>query len=75
MKKLTVRQLRTALPRIAELVETEGEILITRHGRTVARVVPARTPGTPPSHADLRAAMKPLATGSEALLRRDRDER
>ena len=75
MKKLTVRQLRTALPRIAELVEAEGEILITRHGKTVARVVPARTPGALPSHAELRAAMKPLATGSETLLRRDRDER
>jgi prevent-host-death family protein len=75
MKQLTIRQVRGALGRLDELVAVEGEIVVTRRGRPLARIVPVRSRRTAPSHADLRASMPRLRTPSEALVRADRDER
>ncbi len=75
MKTLTIREMRAALTKIDELLAKEGEILITRRGRAVARLVPARAKRQPPSHADLRRALPRLAVGSETLVRQDRDAR
>ena len=75
MKTLTIRQMREALGKLDELVALEGEIVVTRRGRALARIVPVRTRQAPPSHRELRARMPRLATSSEALIRADRDER
>jgi len=75
MKHLTIREMRAALPHIEELMAREGEILLTRHGRPIARLLPVERPVRMPSHAVLRATMPRLAIGSEVVLRRDRDER
>jgi antitoxin (DNA-binding transcriptional repressor) of toxin-antitoxin stability system len=75
MKTLTIREARGALTHLDELLAEEGEILITRRGRAVARLLPPRPSRAAPSHAELRAAMPPLAEGSEALVRKDRDAR
>ena len=75
MKTLTIRQMRTALGRLDQIVTREGEIVVTRRGRPLARVVPVRGSRPMPSHADLRARMPRLKTPSEALVRRDRDGR
>ena len=75
MKTLTIREMRGALTHLDELLAEEGEILITRRGRAVARLLPARRRGAPPSHVKLRAAMPRMAEGSEALVRKDRDAR
>lgn len=75
MKTLTIRQIRTALTGLDELLAKEGEILITRRGRAVARLLPVRPTTNAPSHADLRAAMPRLGVGSEAYVREDRDSR
>jgi prevent-host-death family protein len=75
MKKLSIREMREALPRLDELVAAEGEILVTRHGRPLARVVPFRRQLKMPSHADLRARMPRLRKRSETLIRLDRDAR
>ena len=75
MKTLTVRQMRESLPKLEELVAAEGEIVVTRRGRPLARVVPFLRSRKMPSHADLRASMPKLRTPSEVLIRRDRDER
>ncbi|MEE8246079.1 MAG: prevent-host-death protein [Alphaproteobacteria bacterium] len=75
MKTLTIREMRGALTHLDELLDEEGEILITRRGRAVARLLPARPGRTAPSHAELRAAMPRMAEGSEALVRKDRDAR
>jgi prevent-host-death family protein len=75
MKQLTIRQMRGALGRLDQLVAVEGEIVVTRRGRPLARIVPVRIAGAAPSHADLRASMPRLRTPSEALVRADRDER
>ena len=75
MKTLTIRQVRAALARLDKIVAEEGEILVTRRGRPLARLVPARTERSVPSHADLRGKMPKLSVASEILVRRDRDGR
>ncbi len=75
MKTLTIREMRGALTHLDELLDEEGEILITRRGRAVARLLPARRGRTAPFHVELRAAMPRMAEGSEALVRKDRDAR
>jgi prevent-host-death family protein len=72
MTKMTVRQVRSALPRIEEVVAHEGEIVITRRGRAVARVLPIPSLRRAQSHAALRARM-PLLAPSAPLIREDRD--
>jgi len=75
MKTVSIRELRRVLARLDDVLEREGELLVTRHGRPIARVVPARAARAMPSHASLRAAMQRLSVGSEALVREDRDAR
>ena len=75
MRSVSVRELRTALPRLERILNEEGEILITRNGRPVARVLPTRVREPIPSHADLRRRMPRLPVGSEVYARQDRDER
>jgi prevent-host-death family protein len=43
MRSVSVREMRTALPRLEQLLAEEGEIVITRNGKPVARVLPTRT--------------------------------
>ena len=75
MKTLTIRQMRSALTRLDKMLSEEGEILVTRRGRALARLLPARPTRPMPSHADLRARMPRLAVASEILVRQDRDSR
>jgi prevent-host-death family protein len=75
MRTLSIREMRNELGRLDQLISTEGEILITRRGKPIARLIPAGGTRKKPSHADLRAAMQKLATGSEILLQAERDER
>ena len=74
MRRLSIRETRAALGSIESLLRTEGEIVITRHGRPVARVLPVRRRDLP-QHADLRARMEPLRRPSAELIREERDER
>lgn len=75
MKQLNIREMRANLTCLDELLAREGEILITRHGKPIARLVTVRTEQKLPSHAALRARMPRLKMGSEALVRADRDAR
>lgn len=75
MRKLSIRQVREVLGRLDHLLDKVGEVQITRHGKTIARVLPARDKRTMPSHAELRAAMQPLSNSSADLIRTDRDSR
>lgn len=75
MRSLSVREMRAALPRLEQLLAEEGEIVITRNGKPVARILPTRSHVPIPSHADLRSRMPRLEVGSEVLIRQDRDER
>ena len=75
MKTLTIRQMRAALASLDQLLVREGEILVTRRGRPLARLVPVRAPRPMPSHQDLRAKMPRLSVPSEILVRQDRNDR
>lgn len=76
MKTVTIRQMRAELTRLDEVVAASGELVVTRRGRPIARVLPLRAARGPvPSHADLRASLPRLSRPSEDLLRDERDER
>jgi len=73
MKSLTIRQTRQALSQLEALLESEGELTITRRGRPIARVTQIDRKMPVPSHRVLRQKMMPMKVGSEALIREDRD--
>ena len=75
MKKLSIRQVRKELAHLDALVSREGEVVVTRRGQPIARVLPLRNKQRMPSHADLRASMPRLKKGSEKHVREERDER
>jgi prevent-host-death family protein len=75
MTQITIRQARAILARLDEELAKKGEIIITRRGRPLAKLVPIREARPVPSHRDLRARMSLLKQGSEMLVRDDRDSR
>ena len=75
MKSLSIREVRRELAQLDELVSREGEVVVTRRGRPIARLLPLRSKRQMPSHADLRASMPRLRKGSEGHIRSERDER
>ena len=75
MKTLNIREMRQAWSRVDEIVAVEGEIIVTRRGQPVARILPVRPRRQLPSNAELRASMPRLRTPSEKLVREDRDTR
>jgi antitoxin (DNA-binding transcriptional repressor) of toxin-antitoxin stability system len=75
MRSISVREIRTLLPRLERLLAREGEIVITRRGKPVARLLPTVPAGGIPSKAGLRRRMRRLDVGSEVLIREDRDAR
>jgi antitoxin (DNA-binding transcriptional repressor) of toxin-antitoxin stability system len=74
MRKMSIREARTILGRVDELVGKEGEIVLTNRGRPLARVLPMPRSGGFPDHSALRRKMKPLKVGSEVIIRQMRDE-
>lgn len=75
VRSISVREMRAALPELERLLEREGEIVITRRGKAVARILPTAPEGGIPSRAGLRRQMRRLEVGSEVLIREDRDAR
>ena len=74
VKELNIREMRASLGQLAELVATEGELVIRRRGEPIARVLPMTHQRRPPDHADLRRRMPLLKTSSADLIRVERDE-
>ena len=75
MKTVSIREMRTALTQLEELLKGSGGLLITRRGRAIARLLPMDPIHEVPTHKSLRKAMPKLAQGSEELVRADRDSR
>ena len=75
MRQLSVREIRAALSRLEQILDREGELVITRRGTPIARLLPAVRKEVVPSHAELRSRMPRLSVGSEVLIRQERDER
>lgn len=75
MKQIGIREVRAVLPRLGEVLAREVELIITRHGKAIARLLPANATAKMPSRRGLRESMPPLSVGSEVYIRQDRDER
>lgn len=75
MKKVSVRDMRAMITNLDDAVATEGEILVTRRGKPIARVVPFRKTREVPSHAKLRNSMGYMKKPSADHIRADRDAR
>ena len=75
MKKLNIREARQSLSHLDRLLAVEGEVMITRRGEAIARVVEIAKKRLIPSHRDLRVRMPRLRKGSEKMIREDRDSR
>ena len=75
MMKLSIREARQSLSTIEELLTLEGTVTITKRGKEVARVIPINRMLAMPSHGTLRDKTPRQETGSELLVRADRDER
>jgi antitoxin (DNA-binding transcriptional repressor) of toxin-antitoxin stability system len=54
MVTISIRELRQAWPRAEALLRTTGEVIITRDGRPVARLVQVREPRRPRKRFDAR---------------------
>jgi antitoxin (DNA-binding transcriptional repressor) of toxin-antitoxin stability system len=75
MKTINVRELRSEIPRLREILAKEHELLLVSNGETVARILPAPRKRHVPSLAAHRARMPMLEVSSETLIREDRDRR
>jgi prevent-host-death family protein len=75
MKEINVREMRANIGRLEELVEEAGELIISRRGKPIARVLPVSQHRQRPSHADLRQRTETLSSPSADLIREERDER
>jgi prevent-host-death family protein len=75
VKTLSIREIRIALPHLDELIAEAGEVIVTRRGRPLARILPLRSKGGIPPLAEFRASMPRMKVPSEVLVRQDRDER
>ena len=73
MKKLSIREARQSLSHLDRLLAVEGEVMITRRGDPIAKVIQVGRKRPIPSHRDLREGMKRIHRGSENLLRKDRE--
>jgi prevent-host-death family protein len=72
MRELSIREARNSLSHIEALLGSEKEIIITRRGRPVAKLVSLRQAEVP-SHAELRAETPRLERESADLIREERD--
>jgi prevent-host-death family protein len=77
MVTVNLAQAKAHLSELLDKVEAGEEVVITRHGRAVAQVVPTNRPRKPlplEELAKFRATMLPLRRPSADLMREMRDE-
>jgi antitoxin (DNA-binding transcriptional repressor) of toxin-antitoxin stability system len=75
MKTVNVRELRSGIPHLRDLLEKEHELLLVSNGQAVARILPAPRKRHLPSLAHHRARMGIVNVPSEVLVREERDRR
>ncbi|MBL4774624.1 MAG: type II toxin-antitoxin system Phd/YefM family antitoxin [Mariprofundus sp.] len=75
MKAISIRDMRSELGHLDQLIESEGEVIVTKRGKPIARLLPVQGSRRMPDHASLRAQMPKLSISSARLVREDRDER
>lgn len=75
MQKLSIREMRNALGHLDTLVNAAGELVVTRHGEAIARILPIHGNRARPTHEELHKLTKKSSISSEKMLREFRDER
>ena len=75
MKKLSIREARQSLSHLDRLLAVEEEVMITRRGDPIAKVVQVGKKRPIPSHCDLRDGLKRISERREFLVSKDSDER
>lgn len=75
MLTLSIREIRAKFGHLDQVLQQEGEVLVTNQGVPVARLLPIIGARRRPNHDELRNAMPRLSAVSEELVRLDRDER
>jgi antitoxin (DNA-binding transcriptional repressor) of toxin-antitoxin stability system len=76
MKTITIREAREGLSHPEQLFAEDDEVVVTRHGEPVARILPVK-PTKPKfrSLAAFRASQPYQGTPSEVLVAEDREDR
>jgi antitoxin (DNA-binding transcriptional repressor) of toxin-antitoxin stability system len=75
VKTLTIREARDQMARIEQILAREGEVLLTRRGQPIARILPLTGGRAIPSRAALRRQMTRVKRPSEEIVRDDREGR
>ena len=75
MKEISVQEMRALLSRLEEELRKEGELVLTRRGKPIARIQPLDGEMPRPSHADLRKMLGRRFAPSASIIREERDER
>ncbi len=75
MQTLNIREMRNALGDLESLLSTSGEIIITKRGAAIARIIPIQGKQARPTHEDLHRLTKKLKKTSKTIVREMRDER
>ena len=73
--RISIREMRNQLGKLDTLIAEEHELIITRHNKPVARVLPIEGEKSRPNHKSLRDQLPYQEIGSEVLQRRDRKGR
>ncbi len=73
--EMSIREMRQQLTHLDTVLEKTSEIIITRRGKALARLVSISKSRQRPDHAKLRAMQPRMHVSSEVLIRADRDER
>jgi len=74
MYSVNVREARERISRLLSEVERGEEIIISRHGRPIARLVPVERESRFSDRSGFRASLPSGRTGSADLVRKIRDE-
>lgn len=75
MRTLSIREIRNQLGNLDALVAENHELIVTRHNRPIARILPIKEKLPRPNHKNLRDRLPLQEISSEELLRKDREER
>jgi antitoxin (DNA-binding transcriptional repressor) of toxin-antitoxin stability system len=75
MQYLNIREMRSILGKLDQLVKEQQELIIIRNKQEIARILPIQPMKKRPSHAQLRQLTQTSSISSAELIRLDRDDR
>ena len=75
MRTINVRELRSTIPHLQEVLQREHELLLVSNGEPIARILPVTQPPKLQSLKWLRDQVGGVLTDSTAMIREERDRR